>query len=52
MKFFVAVGILIAFAIAMAAGIVKAVGGDPWLLLASVGLFGLLFARVGCTDPG
>jgi hypothetical protein len=51
MKFFVAVGVMAAFAAAMAAGIVLAVQGSPWLLVASVGLFGLLFWRIGCTEP-
>jgi len=43
-------GVMAAFAAAMAAGIVLAVQGSFGLLLASVGLFGLLFWRIGCTE--
>jgi hypothetical protein len=50
MKVFLAMGVMTAFAAVMAAGIVMAVKGDFWLLLASVGLFGVLFWRIGCTE--
>ena len=50
MKVFLAMGVMAAFAAAMAAGIVLAVQGSGWLLLASVGLFVLMFWRIGCTE--
>jgi len=50
MKVFAAMGILAAFAVAIAAGIVLTVKGSAWLLLVSLGLFTLLFWRIGCTE--
>jgi hypothetical protein len=48
MRFFAAMGIMAGFAVAMAAGLVLTVQGNPWLLIVSLGVFGLLFARIGC----
>jgi len=50
MRFFAAMGIFVAFSVAIAAGIVLMVKGSPWLLLVSLAFFGLLFARIGCTE--
>ena len=50
MKFFVAMAILAGFAAAIAAGIVLAVQGKPWLLVVALGVFAVLFARIGCTE--
>jgi hypothetical protein len=50
MKVFAAIGVLSAFTVALSAGIVFALKGNPWLLIASLGLFVFLFVRVGCTE--
>lgn len=50
MRFFAAIGVLVGFAAVMAAGMVMTVLGNPWLLLTSLGVFALLFARVGCRE--
>ena len=50
MRFFVAMGVFAVFSVAIAAGIVLMVKGSPWLLLVSLAVFGLLFARIGCTE--
>jgi len=50
MRFFAAMGIFAGFAVAMAAGIVLTVQGNPWLLAVSLGVFTLLFARIGCKE--
>ncbi len=51
MKFVAAIGVFVAFAAVMAAGLVLTVAqGNPWLLVASLGLFSILFIRIGCTQ--
>ena len=44
-------GVMAVFAAVMATGIVLAVKGNPWLLIASFGAFFFLFAKVGCLHP-
>ena len=51
MKFLAAMGVMAVFAAVMATGIVLAVKGNPWLLIASFGGFFFLFAKVGCLHP-
>ena len=51
MRLILALGVLGGFAGAMAAGMVMAVHGKPGLLLATLTLFLVLFAWVGCREP-
>jgi hypothetical protein len=51
MKLLAAMGVLIGFASVLAAGMVLAVQGSPWLFVVSLGIFMLLFARIGCAVP-
>jgi len=48
MNFLAAIGVLALFAGTMATGVVLAVKGSPWLLLASFGAFLFLFGKLGC----
>jgi hypothetical protein len=48
MKVIAAIGVYVAFAALLSAGIVLAVHGKYTLLLLGSALFGLLFWRVGC----
>ena len=51
MKVVAAIGVFAAFAALMATGLVLTVAkGSPWLLVASLGLFAVLFIRIGCTQ--
>jgi hypothetical protein len=51
MKILAAIGVFAGFAAVIAAGLVLTVAqGNPWLLFAGLGLFALLFVRVGCTQ--
>ena len=50
MRFAAALGILTGFVCVLAAGIVRTVHGSPWLLIASLGVFVILFVRIGCTE--
>jgi hypothetical protein len=50
MKFVAALGVFIAAATLIAAGMVLAVHGKPWLLVASSLAFLAGFARIGCAQ--
>jgi hypothetical protein len=50
MRLLAALGVFLAMAALIAAGIVLAVTGKPWLLIASTSAFLLGFARIGCTQ--
>jgi hypothetical protein len=51
MKLLAALGVFLVTGALIAAGIVLAVQGRPWLLLASTLAFLVGFARIGCTQP-
>jgi hypothetical protein len=48
MKFFLAWVVYLAMAAVLGAGIVAAVKGSPWLLLISVLVYLVAFAKLGC----
>lgn len=48
MKLALAMGVLLVWGALICAGLVLAVQGKPWLLIASVAGYGAAFARVGC----
>ncbi len=50
MRLLAALGVFLATAVLIAAGIVLAVNGRPGLLIASMLAFLLAFARIGCTQ--
>jgi CHASE2 domain-containing sensor protein len=50
MKLIAALGVFAAAALLIAAGMVLAVHGKPWLLVASSLAFLIGFARIGCTQ--
>ena len=50
MRLLAALGVFLATAVLIAAGIVLAVNGKPWLLIASTLAFLVGFARIGCTQ--
>jgi hypothetical protein len=49
MKLVLAMGVLVVWGALICAGLVLAVHGKPWLLVASVAGYGAAFVRVGCT---
>jgi hypothetical protein len=50
MKLLAAVGVYLGVGIVIACGIVLAVKGSPWLLVASTLGFLIAFARIGCLE--
>ena len=48
MKLLLAIGVLVGMGGVISLGMVLAVKGSPWLLLASMLGYGVAFARLGC----
>ncbi len=48
MKLLLAAGAMVGMGAVLSLGIVLAVRGSPWLLLAGAITFGIAFVRVGC----
>ena len=50
MKLLLAVGVFLGIGVLTSLGIVLAVKGSPWLLLASALAYGVAFVRIGCAS--
>ena len=48
MKLLLAIGVLVGTGVWISLGIVLAVKGSPWLLLAGALAYGVAFVRIGC----
>ncbi len=48
MKFFLAIVVYLLMALVLGWGILRAVHGEPWLLIAGVLAYAVAFAKLGC----
>jgi cobalamin biosynthesis protein CobD/CbiB len=52
MKFAAAILVFVLFALFLSWGVIEMLKGQPWLLLAAVGLFVGTFIKFGCVSQG
>ncbi len=51
MKFSLAIVVYLLMALVLVCGVVLAANGKPWLLVISMLLYAVAFARIGCLPP-